>query len=171
MRIMYLLISSPPFLPRRARRHRLLSLTSPSMARAAPDPILSCSSLAANSGGTLQTEYVKRNCSVHKRVQIRKQFKNTEVWVKLYYIEAQVKLQKKKKLLIDLLLSPKAHFHNSSTTIPVKFGNFIAGRCRSSSGPWSASLSLLLTLKTEFLSLHFLFSQMRICSPSSDWQL
>jgi len=70
-------------------------------------------------------EYVKRNCSVNQRVQIRKHFKNTEVWVKFYYIEAQVKLCKKKKkkqLVLDLLPSPKAHFHNSSTTR--EFGNY-----------------------------------------------
>lgn len=89
------------------------------MARAAPDPILSCPSLAANSGGTLYMEYVKRNCSVHKRVQIRKHFKNTEVWVKLYYIEAQVKLQKKKKNGYRLASFPSSTFsqlqyHNSS---------------------------------------------------------
>lgn len=113
-------------------------------------------------------EYVKRNYSVNKRVQMRKHFKNTEVPVKLYYTEAQVKLPKKRKLILDLFPSPKGHFHNPGTMR--EFGNFIPGRCGASSGLQSASLSLLLTLASEFLSLCFLFSQMRLCCQSSDWQ-
>ena len=39
------------------------------------------------------------------------------------------------------------------------------------SGLLSAARSLLLTLKSESLSVNFLFSKMGICYPSSDWQL